>query len=132
MPQTRQLQVAPSKPSAAYYSADFHRMLGLNARRLRTRPSLLELLGVADLPLSPPVVELLPPLPLSHSPSSSFSPPSAPASSTPHSTSHTMAPNDRQDAGVGDQVGSVFSVSGPVVVAENMIGCAMYELVSSA
>jgi len=29
-----------------------------------------------------------------------------------------------------DQYGSVFSVAGPVVVAENMIGCAMYELVS--
>jgi hypothetical protein len=28
-----------------------------------------------------------------------------------------------------DQYGSVFSVSGPVIVAENMIGCAMYELV---
>ncbi|KAK7203319.1 vacuolar ATPase subunit A [Myxozyma melibiosi] len=27
------------------------------------------------------------------------------------------------------QYGSVYSVSGPVVVAENMIGCAMYELV---
>ncbi|KAK9469869.1 ATP synthase alpha/beta family, nucleotide-binding domain-containing protein [Lipomyces arxii] len=27
------------------------------------------------------------------------------------------------------EYGSVFSVSGPVVVAENMIGCAMYELV---
>lgn len=27
--------------------------------------------------------------------------------------------------------GSIFSVSGPVVVAENMIGCAMYELVGS-
>ncbi|KAM9919234.1 hypothetical protein OXX59_008099, partial [Metschnikowia pulcherrima] len=25
--------------------------------------------------------------------------------------------------------GSIFSVSGPVIVAENMIGCAMYELV---
>lgn len=30
-----------------------------------------------------------------------------------------------------DQYGSIFSVSGPVVVAENMIGCAMYELVSN-
>lgn len=29
-----------------------------------------------------------------------------------------------------DNYGSIFSVSGPVVVAENMIGCAMYELVS--
>jgi vacuolar-type H+-ATPase catalytic subunit A/Vma1 len=27
--------------------------------------------------------------------------------------------------------GSIFSISGPVVVAENMIGCAMYELVRS-
>lgn len=26
--------------------------------------------------------------------------------------------------------GLIFSVSGPVVVAEHMIGCAMYELVS--
>ena len=24
--------------------------------------------------------------------------------------------------------GSIFSISGPVIVAENMIGCAMYEL----
>lgn len=29
-----------------------------------------------------------------------------------------------------DHHGSIFSVSGPVVVAEDMIGCAMYELVS--
>lgn len=28
-----------------------------------------------------------------------------------------------------DQHGSIFSISGPVIVAENMIGCAMYELV---
>ncbi|KAI9758445.1 MAG: H(+)-transporting V1 sector ATPase subunit A [Chaenotheca gracillima] len=28
-----------------------------------------------------------------------------------------------------DQYGSIYSVSGPVIVAENMIGCAMYELV---
>jgi hypothetical protein len=28
-----------------------------------------------------------------------------------------------------DQYGAVFSVSGPVIVAENMLGCAMYELV---
>lgn len=28
-----------------------------------------------------------------------------------------------------DQYGSIFSISGPVIVAENMIGCAMYELV---
>merc|ERR1712226_98424 len=28
-----------------------------------------------------------------------------------------------------EQKGSIYSVSGPVVIAENMIGCAMYELV---
>ena len=30
-----------------------------------------------------------------------------------------------------DQDGSIFSISGPVIVAENMIGCAMYEMVSA-
>jgi hypothetical protein len=44
-----------------------------------------------------------------------------------------MAPQGKQrkrlEAGE-DQYGSIFSVSGPVIVAENMIGCAMYELVS--
>ncbi|KAI9676438.1 MAG: H(+)-transporting V1 sector ATPase subunit A [Caeruleum heppii] len=43
-----------------------------------------------------------------------------------------MAPKNsergRKEAGE-DQYGSIFSVSGPVIVAENMIGCAMYELV---
>ena len=34
----------------------------------------------------------------------------------------------RREAGE-DQYGSIYSVSGPVIVAENMIGCAMYELV---
>jgi V-type H+-transporting ATPase subunit A len=28
-----------------------------------------------------------------------------------------------------EHYGSVYSVSGPVIVAENMLGCAMYELV---
>lgn len=42
-------------------------------------------------------------------------------------THSTMAPaKDESHAH-----GKVFSVSGPVVVAEHMIGCAMYELVSS-
>ncbi|KZF20201.1 vacuolar ATP synthase catalytic subunit A [Xylona heveae TC161] len=42
-----------------------------------------------------------------------------------------MAPKDKrtfEEAGE-EQYGSIFSVSGPVIVAENMIGCAMYELV---
>lgn len=43
-----------------------------------------------------------------------------------------MAPSkhDRKSAESGeDQNGSIFSISGPVIVAENMIGVAMYELV---
>ncbi|KAK5150317.1 H(+)-transporting V1 sector ATPase subunit A [Oleoguttula sp. CCFEE 6159] len=43
-----------------------------------------------------------------------------------------MAPKNsnrkREEAGE-EQYGSIFSVSGPVIVAENMLGCAMYELV---
>ncbi|KAL1959934.1 hypothetical protein VTO42DRAFT_602 [Malbranchea cinnamomea] len=39
-----------------------------------------------------------------------------------------MAPKNTPGSDEEKQHGSVFSVSGPVVVAENMIGCAMYEL----
>lgn len=34
----------------------------------------------------------------------------------------------REEAGE-EHYGSVYSVSGPVIIAENMLGCAMYELV---
>ena len=123
-------------------------MLGLRVPRLKTRPSLLELLareeeekqgtkptkaspsppGPAHLPLPP-----LPDLPSSSSSnenlvtSPSFSSP--PVNPIPSSIPHKMAPKVQKGAGEADQAGSVFSVSGPVVVAENMIGCAMYELV---
>lgn len=41
-----------------------------------------------------------------------------------------MAPKEKKGSdAVEHQVGSIFSVSGPVIVAENMVGCAMYELV---
>lgn len=41
-----------------------------------------------------------------------------------------MAPKNSKPAEAGDeQKGVVFSISGPVIVAENMIGCAMYEMV---
>lgn len=42
-----------------------------------------------------------------------------------------MAPQGKRevDADGEEQFGSIYSVSGPVVVAENMIGVAMYELV---
>jgi hypothetical protein len=35
----------------------------------------------------------------------------------------------RQQEADEDHYGAVFSVSGPVIVAENLLGCAMYELV---
>ena len=46
---------------------------------------------------------------------------------TPTQTATTMgskAPSQEQET----ERGSIFSISGPVIVAENMIGCAMYEL----
>ena len=48
-----------------------------------------------------------------------------------HSTTKTirMAPPNSSNADGEKQNGSIFSISGPVIVAENMIGCAMYELV---
>ena len=36
----------------------------------------------------------------------------------------SKAPSQEQET----ERGSIFSISGPVIVAENMIGCAMYEL----
>lgn len=128
------------------------RMLGLGRPRLKGRPSLLDLIAhgaVSRLsspspsPSSTSATPLddRPPLPASptnnsNSNSNSSSPlsfdnpaitPTTPAFSP--SPSPVMAPSGKQEAGE-DQHGSIFSVSGPVIVAENMIGCAMYELVS--
>lgn len=111
-------------------------MLGLGRPRLKTRPSLLDLINnrrelelQQQQPSPPPPPPELPPLPDSPAPTSSSSstttssiPSVPPPSSTQSST--TMAPAKDQESH-----GSIFSVSGPVVVAENMIGCAMYELV---
>lgn len=116
-------------------------MLGLGRPRLRARPSLLDLISrreeqptpapptttaVAEahssLAPSPPE---LPPLPDSPTSSSSINY-TTPVSTPSTQTSSTMAPAQDESHAHG----SVFSVSGPVVVAEHMIGCAMYELVS--
>lgn len=66
---------------------------------------------------------------------SSFSNTSVFAFPQPLQTLHTNARTYRRmpaakESGTGpnDQNGLVFSVSGPVIVAENMIGVAMYEL----
>ncbi|KNG80723.1 hypothetical protein ANOM_010602 [Aspergillus nomiae NRRL 13137] len=128
-------------------------MLGLGVRRLKTRPSLLDLIeascssgGGSDQPLllsssSPPTgIDQLPPLPdsptspssSSSSSSSSFPTPTTTFNPSPSSSSvHPPAIRIMAPSGKGPQAeahhGSVFSVSGPVVVAENMIGCAMYD-----
>lgn len=112
-------------------------MLGLGRPRLKSRPSLLDLISRREHseqpvrsespePFQPPSTPStvspppeLPPLPDSPAPASSTTSISL---STPPITS-TMASKDTQEHG------SIFSISGPVVVAENMIGCAMYELV---
>jgi V-type H+-transporting ATPase subunit A len=125
-------------------------MLGLGVRRLKARPSLLDLIanrGVGDLsssarsqkpPSSPPRPGDLPPLPVSPttsidstgSSSPNIPPPLLITPSVQTPVSHIMAssgkgPESSEDA----HHGTVFSISGPVVVAENMLGCAMYELV---
>lgn len=65
----------------------------------------------------------------------SFSDTSVFAFPQPLQTLHTTARTYRRmpaskESGIGhdQQNGTIFSVSGPVVVAENMIGVAMYEL----
>jgi hypothetical protein len=126
-------------------------MLGLGVRRLKARPSLLDLIanrGVGDLsssarsqetPSSPPRPGDLPPLPVSPttsidstgSSSTNIPPPLLITPSVQTPVSHIMAPSKKGSESSEDaQHGAVFSISGPVVVAENMLGCAMYELVS--
>lgn len=125
-------------------------MLGLGRPRLQGRPSLLDLIvygsGALEVltrgsaqTISPPAVDDLPPLPasLSRSDISAFSsietPPSHPHSPTLFKSKlAAMAPQKQRTRleAAEDNYGSIFSVSGPVIVAENMIGCAMYELVS--
>lgn len=98
-------------------------MLGLGRPRLKSRPSLLTLirpeLERAPTPAPPPE---LPPLPDSPAPSISTTS-TSPISSSVTTNPSTMAPAESHEHG------AIFSVSGPVVVAEHMIGCAMYELV---
>lgn len=57
-------------------------------------------------------------------PSEEETTPKQPPSSTPLAK---MAPKKEQKKDEENQ-GSIFSVSGPVIVAQNMTGCAMYEL----
>lgn len=110
-------------------------MLGLTVDRLKRRPSLLELLASHGVPHPqldqsasplPGPVPAIDPRPLPNSSTSH-----APSTSSTHaSTKQNMAPKEKKGSdALEQQIGSVFSISGPVIVAENMLGCAMYELV---
>jgi V-type H+-transporting ATPase subunit A len=118
-------------------------MLGLRPR-LKPRPSLLDLIARHNLdghisPSQPhhplePDDDLAFDIPLPVSPEQTRSTAKPRASSEPAATSaapsiRIMAPSRKDQEAGEDQYGAVFSVSGPVIVAENMIGCAMYELV---
>lgn len=96
-------------------------MLGLGRPRLKAKPSLLELITKHTSTLPSPPAEL-PPLP--DSPSSTIST----ISVSPHSTQAALI----MASDHSENNGKVYSISGPVVVAENMIGCAMYELVGDS
>jgi hypothetical protein len=116
-------------------------MLGLRLR-LKSRPSLLDLIArhqIDETQLVPPPrapslhhEEVGPIIPHSASLDNSKKDPRA-SSTLPDTSSlppiHTMAPSRKAQEAEEDEYGAVFSVSGPVIVAENMIGCAMYELV---
>lgn len=118
-------------------------MLGLRPR-LRARNSLFDLITKKNIDQlsseEPPWTAVeeegdeLPPLPESPSAERKPAPYIVPTTKARSDISETvtMAPKDtkrsRLEAGE-EQYGSIYSVSGPVIVAENMIGCAMYELV---
>ncbi|TGO12975.1 hypothetical protein BTUL_0079g00360 [Botrytis tulipae] len=100
--------------------------LGLRPR-LKARPSFLDLIKIQHIDtLSIAPVELnqepLPQLPLSP-------PPTTIQFIVPNTSKESASMAPQRDADGEDQFGAIYSVSGPVVVAENMIGVAMYELV---
>jgi hypothetical protein len=114
-------------------------MLGLRPR-LTNRPSLLDL--IARHHLHPPqltrdssIDDEQPRPAIPHHLASSDNLQTKPrAASTPAAVAslpsiRKMAPSRKEQEADEDHYGAVFSVSGPVIVAENMIGCAMYELV---
>lgn len=116
-------------------------MLGLGKRpRLKHRSSTLELIigksieDIADLQyksLGTFLDELQEGIDDSYTPSSAFAFPQSIAhlETTARTIRRTMpAAKDGSSGGSSEAQGSVFSVSGPVIVAENMIGVAMYEL----
>ncbi|KAF2279898.1 V-type ATPase [Westerdykella ornata] len=118
-------------------------MLGLRPR-LRARPSLLDLVrrpNIDNISQSPRRLESLDPddraklIPLPASPLTGpkqellDSPPPISIEGEKSEEEVKMAPDQKKAQDAEEHHGTVFSVSGPVIIAENMIGCAMYELV---
>ena len=124
-------------------------MLGLHPRPfLRTPPSFQDLIRHKDiepltldgtteysedesedtfqvaLPPSPELLKSAPPTHISHHDTKEDRPREHPSNNP--STSTTMGSKGQDDGLLYG--GRVFSISGPVIIAENMIGCAMYEL----
>lgn len=127
-------------------------MLGLGRPSLKSRPSLIDLIFAKDQARSRPSTPIAVGLPedpptlpanvssnhhhhhhhlhhhhnhTSNGTPAPLSPPLPPPTMPPKSSKRTRPEAD------DEQHGSIYSVSGPVVVAENMIGCAMYELVGA-
>ncbi|KAF2269400.1 V-type ATPase [Lojkania enalia] len=116
-------------------------MLGLQPR-LKSRPSLLDLIRKKDIDqisqssgrLTDLEADERPKqIPLPSSPL--ITPQREPLRPPPYKLkeeqkqSVNMGPKADKKSADEEHHGSVFSISGPVIVAENMIGCAMYELV---
>ncbi|KAF4584467.1 V-type proton ATPase catalytic subunit A [Ophiocordyceps camponoti-floridani] len=83
---------------------------------------------------SPPINHLLPPLPATPLVTSPQPDPSSPLSRSSSRLEPEMAPKAQKSSASkgeadGSNHGKIYSISGPVVVAEDMIGVAMYELV---
>lgn len=55
----------------------------------------------------------------------------APAKKNKQNKQNSSGEEQQQEQQQQQQHGTIFSISGPVIVAENMIGCAMYELVGA-
>jgi hypothetical protein len=121
-------------------------MLGIYPRPgLKARPSQIDLLERSKQPSRPttpagsPTASELDPTYLTHQ-AFYFPLPDSPQEKhinrIPENPEPTVSINiskimpSRNDVEAAEEhYGSVYSVSGPVIVAENMLGCAMYELV---
>ncbi|KAF2734335.1 V-type ATPase [Polyplosphaeria fusca] len=114
-------------------------MLGLRPR-LKARPSLFDLVrrsNIDELSRSPALTSLEAdeapkqiPLPSSPLRTPQGEPESPPSYNLKEDSKERVKMGPKADKADGEgQTGSIFSVSGPVIVAQNLTGCAMYELV---